>query len=158
MGRLAKFWSLTRIEKRFLFEGIILLALSNVCLKTVAFKHIDWFLRTRWNDAIEGAIGREQEIRLIHCAISRAANVWPWRSLCLSRSIAEFIMLRRRRIPAVMFAGVRFCSRSSLDAHAWVQTDLEMSDKNADNSAFTTVIRIGTGSVDRDASCSKIDN
>ena len=52
MGRLAKFWSLTRREKQFLCEALLLLSLSNACVKAIAFKHIDRFLRTRWNDSI----------------------------------------------------------------------------------------------------------
>jgi hypothetical protein len=148
MLRLAKFWSLTRREKKFLCEASIFLSLSNTCVKTIAFKHIDKFLRTRWNDGIRGGIDREQEIRLVQRSISRAANVLPWKSLCLSRSIAEFIMLRRRGIPAVMFAGVRFSSHSSLDAHAWVETGL-VNDKIHENSRFATLIKIGTGAVDQ---------
>jgi hypothetical protein len=147
MGRLAKFWSLTRREKKFLSEAGILLALSNTCVKAVAFKHIHRFLRAHWNDGIRDGIDHEQEIRLVRRSISRAANVLPWKSLCLSRSIAEFIMLRRRGIPAIIFAGVRFSGDFSLDAHAWVDTDLVMSDKSDVNSDFTPVIRIGTGAV-----------
>ena len=149
MGRLAKFWSLTRRERKFLCEASILLLLSNACVKAIAFRHIDRFLRTRWNGGIQGGIDHEQEIRLVQRSISRAANVLPWKSLCLSRSIAEFIMLRRRGIPAVMFAGVRFSGISSLDAHAWVDTGLGVDDKSSENSGFATVIRIGTRAVDR---------
>jgi hypothetical protein len=142
MGRLAKFWALTRREKKILFEAGILLVLSSTCVKAVAFKHIDRFLRNRWNDGIRDGIDYEQESRLVRRSISRAANVLPWKNLCLSRSIAEFIMLRRRGIPVVLFAGVRFSGHSSLDAHAWVDTGI--SDKNDENSDFTIVIRIGT--------------
>jgi hypothetical protein len=149
MGRLVKFWSLTRREKEFLCEAGILLLVSNACVKAIAFRHIDRFLRTRWNDGIEGGIDHEQEVRLVQRSISRAANVLPWKSLCLSRSVAEFIMLRRRGIPAVMFAGVRFSGQSSLDAHAWVDTGLGVNDKSSENSGFATVIRIGTRAVDR---------
>jgi hypothetical protein len=149
MGRQAKFWSLTRREEEFLCEASILLLFSNACVKVIAFRHIDRFLRTRWNDGSEGAIDREQESRLVQLSISRAANVLPWKSLCLSRSIAEFIMLRRRGIPAVMFAGVRFSGHSSLDAHAWVDAGLEVKDKSSQNAGFATVIRIGTGGLDR---------
>ena len=149
MGRVAKFWSLTRREKKFLCEASILLLLSNACVKAIAFRHIDRFLRTRWNGGIQGGIDREQEIRLVQRSISRAANVLPWTCRCLSRSIAEFIMLRRRGIPAVIFAGVRFSGHSSLDAHAWVDTGLGVDDKSSENSGFATVIRIGTRAVDR---------
>ena len=55
MGRLAKFWSLTRREKEFLCEASILLLLSNTCVKSIAFRHIDRFLR-RWNDGIQSGI------------------------------------------------------------------------------------------------------
>ena len=113
------------------------------CVKTIAFRHIDSFLRARWNDGIQGGIDRGEEIRLVQRSISRAANVLPWKSLCLSRSIAAFIMLRRRGIPAVMFAGVKFSEDSSLDAHAWVDTGHGVTDASSENSDFTAVIRIG---------------
>src|SRR4051812_11211940 len=123
MRRLAKFWSLTRPEKEFFVEASILLSLSNICVKAIAFKRIERFLRTRWNHGTQGVIDCEQESRLVQRSVSRAANVLPWKSLCLTRSIVQFIMLRRRKIPAVIFAGVRFSGHSSLEAHAWVDTD-----------------------------------
>lgn len=152
MGRLAKFWHLTWREKQFLCEAALLLSVANLCVRTIAFKHIDRFLRAHWNDRILGALDREQESRLVQHSVARAANILRWKSLCLSRSIAEFIMLRRRGIAAVMFAGVRFSRRSTLEAHAWVGTGLDLKDKNDNscgNSDFLPVIRIGTGSADR---------
>ena len=144
MRPLAKFWSLTRREKRLLCEASILLLLSNISVKAVAFRHIERFMCTRWTtDGTQEAINCEHESRLLKRSVSRAANALPWKSLCLTRSITEFIMLRRRGIPAVMFAGVRFSGHSSLDAHAWVETGLEDTDKSPER--FTTVIRIGTG-------------
>lgn len=58
MGRQAKFWSLTRREKEFLCEAGILLLFSNACVKVIAFRHIDRFLRTRWNDGIKGGTSK----------------------------------------------------------------------------------------------------
>jgi hypothetical protein len=143
---LAKFWSLTRREKNFLCEASILLLLSNICIKVIAFRHVDKFLRTRWNDGPTSP-NNEQEIRLVQSSIVRVANILAWRNRCLSQSIAEFIMLRRRGIQAVLFAGVKFSDHSSLDAHAWVDTGLGV--KNDKSSAgFVTVIRIGAGAVD----------
>ncbi len=145
MGRLAKFWSLTRREKEFLCEASILLAFSNICVKAIAFKHIDRFLRIRWTDGIRGYLDKEQEINLVRRSIARAASILPMKSLCLSRSIAEFTMLRRRGIQATIFAGARFSGDSSLEAHAWVDTD----NIACDDPDFTTVIRIGTRAVER---------
>jgi hypothetical protein len=152
MRRAAKFWSLSGGEKKLLCEASILLLVSGICVRVVAFKHIHRFLRTHWNDRVQGH-DSEQESRLVRRSISRAANVFPWKSLCLSRSIAEFIMLRRRGIPAVMLAGARFSGHSSLDAHAWVDTGLGQHDGSSENPRFATVIRIGTEAVDR-ISCS----
>jgi hypothetical protein len=149
MGRLAKFWSLTRREKEFLCEAGILLSLSTTFVKVIAFRHIATFLCNRWHEVIQDATNHEQEIRLVHHSITRAANVLPWNSLCLSRSIAEFIMLRRRGISAVIFAGVRFSGHSSLDAHAWVDTALDSKEKSSEKPKFATVIRIGSRSADR---------
>ena len=148
MRRIGKFWLLTRREKVCLCEASTLLLVSNICVKTVAFRHIERFLRTRGNYGIQGCIDREQEISLVRRSISRATNVLRGKSLCLSRSIAEFIMLRRRGIPAVLFAGARFSGNSSLDAHAWVETGLGVNDKRCENSGFAPVIRIGTGASD----------
>jgi Transglutaminase-like superfamily len=148
MNRLRKFWSLPRREKEFLCEASILLFVSNASVKAIPFRHIDRLLRARWSDGIQGDIDHEQEIRLVKHSISRAANVLPGKSLCLSRSIAQFIMLRRRRIPAILFLGVRCSGHSSLEAHAWVDTGPGGNDKNFERSGYAIVKRIGTGAVD----------
>src|SRR5262249_2768949 len=135
--------------KKFLCEASILLFVSNICVKAIAFRRIERFLRTGWNDAIQGCIEREQDIRLVQRSISRAAKVLPGKSLGRSRSIADFIMLRRVGIPAVIFAGARLSDHSSLEAHAWVETGLEVNDKRSENLGFATVMRIGTGTIDQ---------
>src|SRR5262245_34564823 len=117
MGRLHKFWSLTRRERQFCCEAAILLLLSNVCVKTIAFRHIYRFLNAYGNDHASGAFDPDDDIKLVRLSLSRSANLFPWQSLCLSRSIAAFIMLRRRGIPAVIFVGARL-KDSSLSAHA----------------------------------------
>jgi hypothetical protein len=147
MRQLAKFWSLPTAERKLLREAGIVLLLSSICIKVVAFKHIDRFLRARWNDCLESDIAHDEEIKLVQRAVSRAANFLPWQSLCLGRSMAQFIMLRRRGVPAVLLAGVRFSDASSLEAHAWVNTGLN--DNSSEGSGYTTVIRIGAEAADR---------
>jgi hypothetical protein len=150
MWKFRKFWSLTRREKQFLFEACVLLLLSTLSVKTVAFRHIESYLRIHWNDHSRD-VGRpddiKNEIKLVNLSLARAANVLPWKSLCLSRSIAGLIMLRRRRIPAVLLAGVKSLEDSSLHAHAWVRTGNGVMDWNldgdSDDSAFTILVRIG---------------
>jgi hypothetical protein len=142
MSRLRKFLTLPRRERRYFYEAISLLLLSTLCVKTIAFKHIYDFLRARRNNGSQGALDRADEIRLVSLSLSRAAALLPWESLCLSRSIAAFIMLRRRGIPAVLVAGVKI-SEDSLCAHAWIRTDGGTADGSSENSAYTPVISIG---------------
>jgi hypothetical protein len=150
MGQFRKFWYLTGREKLLFFEACILLLLSNLSVKTVAFKNIDSYLRAYWNDGSRDAIVRsddiKNDIKLVDLSLSRAANALPWNSLCLSRSIAQLVMLRRRGIPAVLFAGVKSAGDASLLAHAWVCAGDGVMDGNSDrtkNAEYTVLVRIG---------------
>ena len=138
MGRLARLWSLSRREKWLFFEASVLLLLSITFVRAIAFKHIDKFLRARWNDGAQSDNQPEQEIKVLRHSVLRAVNALPCKSLCLSRSIVEFVMLRRRGIPAVIKVGARFASPSCLEAHAWIDIG-----PSSVNSEFTTVRRIG---------------
>src|SRR5262245_43259051 len=107
MGRLHKFWSLSRLERQFCFEAAVLLLLSSLCVRTIAFRYIYRFLNAYGSGRARGVFDPGDEIKLIEISLSRSANLLPWQILCLSRSIATFIMLRRRGIPAVIFVGAR---------------------------------------------------
>ena len=148
MRRLLKFWSLARPEKQLFCEAAMLLLLSVICVRTIAFRHINNFLRARWNDSTRSAFSGAGDIELVNLSLLRAANLFPWKTLCLSRSIAAFIMLRRRGIPVVMFAGVKSDEDSSLLAHAWVQTANGVIGGSSENAAFTPLVRIGAGPAD----------
>jgi hypothetical protein len=144
MRKWTKFWSLNGKVKWLLCEASILLLLFNILVRNIAFKHIDGFLRRRWTDNIQNG-DHEEDIRAIRWSLARAANLLPCDSLCLSRSIVEFIMLRRRGIPALMSAGARFSGPSSLEAHAWVDAGLKLNEGTSQHADFKPVIRIGTG-------------
>jgi len=144
MNRLLKFWSLPRCEKQGLCEAGLLLLLSNLCIRTVAFRHIENFLRTHWQDSAPRGSDCANQIKLVKISLERAANLLPLESLCLSRSITAFVMLRRRGIPAVFCAGVRFLDDSTMSAHAWVWTGHAATiEDNSENPDFTVVLRIG---------------
>ena len=148
MGRFHKFWMLPRREKLFLCEACILLLLANLSVKIFAFARIERNLRAHCNnDGILGvsasAYDVKDGIKLVDLSVARAAVVLPFKSLCLSRSIATFTMRRRRGFPAVLFAGVRVCADSSLIAHAWVEPGCGMMERSSEESAFTTLVRIG---------------
>jgi hypothetical protein len=151
MHRLRKFWSLSRREKLAFFEGCILLLVSNLCVKLISFRRIERYLRGDWDQHPRAGIDRarhvESEIKLVNLSLSRAASVLPWKSLCLSRSIAGLVMLRHRGISAVLLVGVKSLEDSSLHAHAWIRASDGVVDWNldgsSDNSSFAVVLRVG---------------
>jgi hypothetical protein len=136
-------------EKKCFFEAVFLLAISSLCIKFVAFRRIDNFLRSR-KGAVQSSLSREREVKLVQLSILRATKPLPWNVLCLSQSIAEYVMLRRRGIPATILAGVRFDGDRSLNAHAWVASGLSKRSKDSETSgSYTVVMRIGCESPDR---------
>jgi hypothetical protein len=143
MNRLLKFWSLPSREKQLFCEAWFLLLISNVCVRAIAFRHIESFLRAHWDYVAPRDYGAANDINLVNSSVVRAASLLPWQSLCLSRSIATFIMLRRRGVGAILCAGVKFLEDSSLSAHAWVRTGCGTIESNSENSAFVVVMSIG---------------
>jgi hypothetical protein len=157
MGRLLKFWSLPRREKYCFCEAGILLLLSNLSIKTIPFRRIYRFLHANWNTPKRVVLDSAENVKLVMLSLSRAANLFPWKSRCLSQSIAAFVMLRRRGIPAVMFVGVKSLEDSSLLAHAWVHPGREVPDENSENSTFTALVRIGTAPLFADSARNSSD-
>ena len=151
MGRLRKFRSLSRREKLLFCEACGILLLSNLSVLVLPFRRIDGFLNAYWQDrtgdAFQPVDDVQNHIRLVKVSLLRAANVFPWKSLCLSRSIAAFVMLRRRGVAVVMVAGARL-ENSSLLAHAWIRAGHGIIDEKPQNSTFTALVQIGHGPVD----------
>jgi hypothetical protein len=143
MGHLLKFWRLNRREKYFFCEAAILLILSTLFVKTIAFRYIDKFLSAHWDHATVSDFAGDEDFKLINLSLSRSAKLLPQKNLCLSRSIAALIMLRRRGIPAVIVAGVKFTEDLALHAHAWIHTGHDVPGVTLENSTFTAVVKIG---------------
>ena len=148
MGHLSKFWSLARREKQLICEAFTLLLLSQLSVKIIPFRHIYSFLNAQRDSHPPGTLAHDSDIGLVYLSLSRAANRLPWKSSCLSQSIVAFIMLRRRGVPAVMVAGVKFEDASFL-AHAWIHNGNEMTDGKSENATYTALMRIGQASVNR---------
>ena len=145
MGRLHKFWSLPRREKALLCEACILFLAAKVSVHTMPFGRIERYLRAHWSEAAADICDRREDIRLIRRSLSRAGRLFRAKAPCLSRSIAEFIMLRRRRIPAAMYMGVKVTENSALSAHAWVESSAAGDDR--EGGGYTKVFVIGQAGV-----------
>ncbi len=144
MGRrLLKFWSWARRDKKFFCEAGFLWLLSYLCVMALPFRHIENFLRAHCKECSRSSFDYADDVKLVDLSLSRVTRLLPWKRLCLSRSIAAFIMLRRRGIPAVVVAGVKVSEDSLLVAHAWVDTGEAVIGDRSENAAFTKLVKIG---------------
>jgi hypothetical protein len=141
MGRLHRLWSFSRREKALLCEASILFLAAKVAVHTIPFGRIERYLRAHWSGGAADACDRHEDINLIRLSLSRAGGLFRWEAPCLSRSIAEFIMLRRRGIPAAMYMGVKVTENSALCAHAWVEASAAGADW--DRGGYANVLVIG---------------
>src|SRR5262245_33942666 len=140
MGRLHKLWGFSRRDKGLLCEASILFLAAKVSVHTIPFRHIERYLRAHWGGSAADICDRHEDVRLVRLSLSRAGSLFRWKAPCLSRSIAEFIMLRRREIPAVMYMGVKVIGNSALSAHAWVEASAARADRDCGGYANVLVI------------------
>ena len=140
MGRWHKFWILSRREKSLICEAGILFLAAKVSVHTMPFGPIERYLRAHWGGGDADICDRHEDIRLIRLSLSRAGGLFRWKAPCLSRSIAEFIMLRRRGIQAAMYMGVKVLENSALSAHAWVEASGSRADRDCGGYANVLVI------------------
>jgi Transglutaminase-like superfamily len=141
MSQVRRFCLLTLQEKLSFLEAFGLLATISLSIKLVAFRYIHALLQRGQLTDPRGNTFPHQDhadsLSLVSCSVSRAAKALPWETLCLSRSIAAFLMLRRRGIPTDLVLGVKR-QASSLVAHAWI----EVGSVGAGGSTYTPLIRI----------------
>ena len=145
MRRIGKFWSLSARDQLLLCEAAILLLVLQFCIRFVSFERIHALLNRRFGNVGTKECPSFPQVRHhVERAVWRAARSLPWQSSCLIASIAEFVMLRRRGIPAILVAGVKILSDSSLWAHAWVCPGAQDVGQASISRDFVVVLRIGT--------------
>lgn len=94
------------------------LVATRTSLKFAGFRRtIRWAQRlAKPADPMAARDGAERQAR----AVAVAAAFFPGRAICLEQSIALFLVLRWRRVPAVLRIGVQ---PYPFAAHAWIELD-----------------------------------
>ena len=105
------------------------LALTRGSLKFAGFRRT-----TRWARRLARRPGATEADRDAAERAARrvavAAAFFPGRAICLEQSIALYVLLRRRAVPAVLQLGVQ---PYPFKAHAWVEVDGQPIYENADD-------------------------
>jgi hypothetical protein len=143
MGRLRKIWSLGPREQVYLLEATVLLVMTDACLQAVAFQHIERFLSAGWWQRGSELRSHAEAIGLVQLSVSRAVRGLRWENHCLRSSIAAYVMLRRRGVPATIVAGARASEGGQLNAHAWLRPGDESAGRPPEQPGYPALLWIG---------------
>jgi len=122
-GMVAGFVAMLGPEKAALIAAWLLLGLSAMALRLVAFRRLAPILGTPIGPVacvplIDGK--QEERARLVKRAVRRAARIAPLRSDCLPQVLAGSLLCRLLAIPTTAYLGVRLGSNPNISAHAWL--------------------------------------
>ena len=129
MRRWNEFRALSGREKRFLFAAFMAHSLIVPALRVWGFRRVYAFLQRAapaQHSAPSTPAAEErpavEELKNLGRLVNAAANHSPIRTACLTRSLALWWLLRRRRIDCDLRIGV--CNEGGeFEAHAWVEYD-----------------------------------
>lgn len=118
------FSRLTPRDRRLVVEAAAVLCAVRLLLYVVPFRWLTRRMKPARFERPETNAARRETIASIVAAV---AGYVPC-ATCLTRSIALYAMLRRRRYPVVLLIGVGRdqavpASKGSFSAHAWVETE-----------------------------------
>jgi hypothetical protein len=124
----ARFARLDGRRRTLLLEAVLWLALARLVLLLVPFPYIARRLGIFSAPAAGLTKGRPEDpppgmaglARDIGWAVTRAARHVPFKAVCLPQALAAKIMLRRRRVSAVLYFGVARAAEGPIEAHAWL--------------------------------------
>lgn len=106
----------------------VVLALTRGLLKVAGFRRT-----IRWAGRLAGrrslGPGARDDAERAARRVAVAAAFFPGRAVCLEQSIALYVLLRRRAVPADLRLGVQ---PYPFKAHAWVEVDGQPVFENAD--------------------------
>ena len=121
MNRFQKFIHLPLKEQRLFLEAWFLLVLMKAAVALLPFRRIASLLgKPGVMNEREYPAHLLQPAQAVGLAVRRAAVATPWASTCLLQAFAGRLMLRRRKIPSVIFIGVLKAGEEELKAHAWL--------------------------------------
>ena len=121
MRRLAKFFRMPAVERRYLIEAALSLVVARFALRWLPYRRLSRLLeRAPRQPEVTGA-EREQLRKGVQWAIDRAAPYLPGEIVCFPRAVAAQQMLRRRRVGTTVYYGANTLPERGLTAHVWLQ-------------------------------------
>jgi hypothetical protein len=104
-----------------LVEAACWLVCARLAVLLVPFRFLAPMLGVARGDPPTAEAPSNREVaRRVSWAVTTVGRHTPWRSTCLVQAIAAMAMLRRRRLPSVLYLGVGKQDEKNMRAHAWL--------------------------------------
>jgi len=128
-----KFQSLSRCELRLVVEATLLLPITNVALRLLAFSQARRAVRAirRWLPGGSQTVDRSH----VRWAVVVVSSSVPWSTTCLDRAMTAGALLQRHDHPAVLRFGVD--REEGFRAHAWIESGDEVVVGDGQRQEFT---------------------
>jgi len=116
-----RFLSLSMAQRHLLIEAIGWLLMLRIATLTLPYRRVASLLRLTPSGAKGGPPVSSSDCAPAGWAVQAAACRTPWLSTCLVQSLAGYAILRRRRVPSVVYLGVAKDAGGKLIAHSWLR-------------------------------------
>jgi hypothetical protein len=118
-AKLKAFLGKSRVERRLIFEAILMLAIARIVVLTMPFRVLAKWLKRAPDIAATDPLA----VARVRMAVTTAARHVPWNAVCLPQAIAAKAMLARRGHGSAFHLGATLDANGKLIAHAWLECD-----------------------------------
>ena len=118
---LSRLKALSPAERWLVVEATCALGIAALAIALFPFRRIAASAGRRPAGTDLEEAERAQIVRQVRWAVVACARRVPWRAKCFEQGLAAQWMLRRRRIGATLFYGIRRVEDGALAAHVWLR-------------------------------------
>lgn len=136
-----RFLSLSMAERHLLIEAIGWLLMLRIATLTLPYRRVASLLRLTPSGAEDGPPASSPDCVSVGWAVRAAACRTPWLSTCLAQSLAGYAILRRRRVPSVVYLGVAKDAGGKLIAHSWLRCGDRIVTGGDDHRRYSVIAR-----------------
>lgn len=141
----ARFLSLSMAEQHLLIEAIGWLSMLRIATLILPYRRVASLLRLTPSGAEDGPAASvmvaPSDCASVGWAVQAAACRTPWLSTCLVKSLAGYAILRRRRVPSVVYLGVAKDAGGKLIAHSWLRCGDRIVTGGGDHRRYSVIAR-----------------
>lgn len=139
-----KILSLSKYDKRLIFEALILVGLYRMMILVVPFnKYSKYIGEYNRETPLEINDNDYNSIKRIAWSVNIVSKYVPWESKCFVQALTAQRLLKRRKIDNTLYLGLNTHS-NKMEAHAWLRCGQILVTGGNNKNGFTQVAKFGS--------------